>query len=54
MSDLAAQLVAGSLGDRPMPEWFRARMLFQMWLPYQGGAFANSSAVSVQPWRCSL
>jgi hypothetical protein len=32
---LAEKLVAGATGDPPMPAWFRTRMLFNMWLPYQ-------------------
>ncbi len=37
---LAERLVASTVADRPMPSWFQARMLFQMWLPYQAGAFS--------------
>lgn len=39
-NQLAANIVTGTVGDSPMPTWFRTRMLFNMWLPYQGLAFA--------------
>jgi len=39
-NQLAADIVAGTIGDAPMPKWFRTRMLFNMWLPYQAFAFA--------------
>ena len=33
------RMVAAAQGDPPAPYWFRARMLFRMWLPYQAGGF---------------
>jgi hypothetical protein len=39
-NQLAADIVAGTVGDSPIPTWFRTRMLFNMWLPYQSVAFA--------------
>jgi hypothetical protein len=35
-NQLGERMVAGTT----IPTWFRTRMLFQMWLPYQAGAFA--------------
>ena len=33
------RMVAAAQSVPPAPEWFRARMLFRMWLPYQAGGF---------------
>jgi hypothetical protein len=46
-NQLAAQMVAGTAGDSPMPMWFRTRMLFQMWLPHQAVAFAVEAILVV-------
>jgi hypothetical protein len=37
---LGERMVAAAQGDPPTPKWFRTRMLFQMWLPYQLLGFA--------------
>jgi hypothetical protein len=44
-NQLAADIVAGTVGDSPIPTWFRTRMLFNMWLPYQSVAFAMEAVL---------
>ena len=46
-NQLAVQMVAGTLGDAPMPTWFRTRMLFNMWLPYQFLAFVAEAILFI-------
>jgi hypothetical protein len=50
-NQLGTQIVAGTIGDSPMPTWFRTRMLFQMWLPYQAGAVAFDAALMLVMWE---
>jgi hypothetical protein len=33
------RMVAAAQADPPAPKWFRTRMLFRQWLPYQAGGF---------------
>jgi hypothetical protein len=33
------RMVAAAQANPPAPKWFRTRMLFRMWLPYQAGGF---------------
>jgi hypothetical protein len=33
------RMVAAAQASPPAPKWFRTRMLFRMWLPYQAGGF---------------
>jgi hypothetical protein len=46
-NELAAKFVAGTIGDAPMPAWFRTRMLFNMWLPYQFLVFAAEAVLFI-------
>jgi hypothetical protein len=46
-NELAAKFVVGTIGDASIPTWFRTRMLFNMWLPYQTLAFAAEAVLFV-------
>jgi small-conductance mechanosensitive channel len=50
---LAVEMVAGATGDAPMPTWFRTRMLFNMWLPYQFLAFIVEAILFIAFWEAA-
>ena len=50
---LAVEMVAGARGDAPMPTWFRTRMLFNMWLPYQFLVFIAEAILFIAFWEAA-
>ena len=43
INGLGTQIVTGVAQDVPIPTSVRRAMLYQMWLPYEAGAFAMAS-----------